>query len=106
MDPDTRKAVESQLRQARLEQDALRLDEAAEEWRRRYFTGPFTLSQLVDEGLLPEIPPDPAGGELYIGDDGRVRSTANPFRFSRPEPAALRSREPGMVRPGRQGDPR
>jgi tetratricopeptide (TPR) repeat protein len=102
-DPDTRKAVESQLRQARLEQDALRLDEAAEEWRRRYFTGPFSLSQLVDERLLPEIPPDPAGGELYIGEDGRVRSTANPFRFSRPEPAALRSQEPGLTRSGKQG---
>jgi hypothetical protein len=94
-DPDTRKAVESQLRQALLEQDAARLDEAAEEWRRRYYSGPISLEQLVGEGLIREIPPDPAGGELYLGDDGRVRSTANAFRFSRPEPASQRSPEPG-----------
>ena len=105
-DPDTRKAVESQIRQARLEQDAALLDEAAAEWRRRYHTGPFSLRQLVDEGLLSSIPPDPAGGELFVGEDGRVRSTANPFRYSLPEPNSSRSPEPGVALPQRRPNSR
>ena len=105
-DPDTRKAVESQLRQARLEQEVAHLDEAADEWRRRYQAGPFGLWQLLDEGLVSSIPPNPLGGELYVGEDGRIHSTANPFRFSRPEPASLRSPEPGMANPGQRRSPR
>jgi tetratricopeptide (TPR) repeat protein len=98
-DPDTRKAVESQLRQALLEQEAMRLDEAAAEWRSRYFAGPLSLQQLVGEGLVSKIPPDPAGGEFFVGEDGRIRSTANSFRFSVPEPASARSPEPGVSSP-------
>ena len=84
-DPDTRKALESQLRQARLELDASKVEDAVAEWRARYHSGPLALGQLVSEGLVPSIPPDPYGGELYLDDEGRVRSTANPFRFARPE---------------------
>jgi hypothetical protein len=98
-DDDTRKAVESQLRQARLEQRVAQLDDAIDEWRRRYHAGPLFLGQLVAEGLVQRIPPDPAGGELYVDEDGRVRSTANPFRFSRPEPASERAVEPGVGLP-------
>jgi len=101
-DPDTRKAVESQLAQARLEQAAARIDEALAEWRRRHLVGPFALEQLVAEGLLPEIPPDPQGGHWTIGDDGRVRSTAVPFRFARPDKPGGRPPEPG-VDPSRYG---
>jgi hypothetical protein len=45
---------------------------------------PIALPQLVFEGLVPEIPPDPFGGTLYIGAEGRVRSSVNPQRFDRP----------------------
>jgi len=89
-DPETRKAVEGQLRQAMLERDAARVDEAVEKWRNRYVIGPLFLQQLVDEELLPAIPPDPHGGELYVDEEGRVRSTANPYRFSKPEPVWAR----------------
>jgi tetratricopeptide (TPR) repeat protein len=84
-DPDSRKALESQLRQARLELDASRLEDAIQEWRARYHTGPLALGQLLSEGLLRSIPADPYGGDLYLDEDGRVRSSANPFRFSRPQ---------------------
>ena len=104
-DPDTRKAIESQLRQARLEQDASRLEDAIAEWRRRYLIGPLSLGQLLTEGLVSAIPPDPQGGELYVDPDGRVRSTANPFRFARPEPGNQRAPEPG-VHPEAHGGPR
>jgi tetratricopeptide (TPR) repeat protein len=102
-DPDTRKAVEGQLAQARLEQAVARLDDAVDEWRRRYLTGPIGLRQLVDEGLVSEVPPDPAGGELYVGEDGRVWSTALSKRVGRPERARDVSPEPGFNRPPPRG---
>jgi len=89
-DPETRKAVEGQLLQAMLERDAVRVDEAVEKWRNRYVIGPLFLQQLVGEKLLPAIPADPHGGELYVDEEGRVRSTANPYRFSKPEPVWMR----------------
>ena len=101
-DPETRKAVESQLEQARLEQAAARIDDALAEWRRRYFVDPFDLEQLVGDGLLSTIPADPRGGSWTVGEDGRIRSTMNPYRFARPEKLADRPPEPG-VNPSRYG---
>jgi tetratricopeptide (TPR) repeat protein len=95
-DPDTKKALESQLKQARLELDASKVENAIQEWRSRYRAGPLALGQLVSEGLLPSVPPDPHGGELYLDDEGRVRSTANPFRFARPEDPSEMSRAPSV----------
>jgi tetratricopeptide (TPR) repeat protein len=99
-DPETREAVEGQLKQATLERDAVRLDEAVLKWRERYVVGPLALEQLVGEKLLPAIPADPYGGELYVDEDGRVRSTANPYRFAKPEPAWARIPRP---RPEKEG---
>ena len=105
-DPDTRKAVQSQLQQARVEQAVARLDGAVNAWRARYLAGPLTLEQLVAEGLVEAIPRDPAGGELYLGEDGRVRSSANPYRVGRPQKARQVNPEPGMTMPRRtQGVP-
>ena len=101
-DPDTRKAVESQLRQARVEQSFARLDDAVDAWRARYLAGPLAPEQLVTEGLVPSLPPDPAGGELEMGADGRVISTANPHRVGRPERAREKNPEPGWKPPPRQ----
>jgi hypothetical protein len=96
-DPETRAAVESQLQQARLERDAARVDAAVAAWRARAVVGPLHLGQLVEEGLLPAIPADPFGGELFVDADGTVRSTANPFRFSKPEPLWKRVPDPERV---------
>ncbi len=85
-DAETRAAVEDQLKQAILERDAARVDDAAARWRARYVVGPLAIGQLVSEGLVERIPADPFGGELYVDEDGRVRSTANPFRFAMPDP--------------------
>jgi tetratricopeptide (TPR) repeat protein len=95
-DPETRKAVEAQLKQALLERDAARVDDAVRIWRDRYVVGPLSLEQLVGENLLPEVPADPHGGELYVDEEGRVRSTANPYRFARPEP--IWTRNPSRAR--------
>jgi tetratricopeptide (TPR) repeat protein len=100
-DPETRKAVEAQLKQAVLERDAVHVDEAVETWRSRYLIGPLSLEQLVAEKLLPAIPADPHGGELYIDEEGRVRSTANRYRFARPEPAWMRRPGPRQDQQGK-----
>ena len=99
-DPETRKAVEEQLRQAVLERDASRLDQAVEAWRDRFVVGPLFLGQLVEEGLVDAIPADPFGGELHLDDDGRVRSTVNPYRFSRPVSARAVKPVPGPATGG------
>ncbi len=95
-DPDSRKAVESQLRQARLESALAGLDEAVATWRGRYLAGPLAPWQLVAEGLLPSLPDDPAGGDFYVGDDGRIRSTGNPYRIGRAERVRESHPEPWM----------
>jgi tetratricopeptide (TPR) repeat protein len=100
-DPETRKAVEGQLKQALLERDAVRLDEAVGKWRGRYIIGPLSVEQLVTENLLAEIPADPHGGELYVDEDGRVRSTANSYRFARPEPVWTRIPRPRIEKEGK-----
>jgi tetratricopeptide (TPR) repeat protein len=103
-DPDTRKALDSQLKQARLELDASKVEDAATDWRARYLAGPLALGQLVSEGLLPSIPPDPYGGDLYLDDEGRVRSTANSFRFGRAEQSSEMQRQPTFY-PASKGAP-
>ena len=97
-DPETRKAVEKQLQQARLEREALRLEDAAAAWRERYLAGPLSLGQLVEEGLVPVLPADPYGGELVLDAEGKVRSTAHDFRFQPPTPFSQRRPEPGVGR--------
>jgi tetratricopeptide (TPR) repeat protein len=95
-DPDTRKAVERQIAQARLEHAAARIDDALEAWRRSHLVPPFALEQLVSGGLLAEIPPDPKGGHWIIGEDGRVRSSADSYRFGRPERTSEMPAQPGV----------
>lgn len=83
-DPESRKAIERQLARARFERAALRIDEALQRHRERFRFGPYDLRRLVEEGLLPALPPDPAGGSWFIGEDGRARSTRGPERYLDP----------------------
>jgi tetratricopeptide (TPR) repeat protein len=104
-DPDSRKALEGQLRQARLELAASRVDEAVAEWQRRYFTGPLAVGQLVAEGILPAVPEDPFGGELVLDPDGRARSSRNAFRFQPAEDPKHMPRAPSFYdKAGSTGD--
>ena len=98
-DPETRAALQRELKQARLERDAQVLDSALERYRERYGLTPFTLQLLVVEGLVARIPPDPFGGVFVVGADGRAHSSVNAFRFS-PAGHDRTSKEPGLD-PGR-----
>lgn len=84
-DPESRKALEAQLQQARLEKIALRLDDAVAAYLERYHRLPISLEELRYEGLLPEIPPDPYGGSWIIDEDGRTHSSVHERRVMNPQ---------------------
>ncbi|HVI97188.1 MAG TPA: tetratricopeptide repeat protein [Anaeromyxobacter sp.] len=89
-DPESRKALEAQLAQARLEQVALRLDDAVEAYRERFQRLPFAVEELRFAGLVDEIPADPYGGSWTIDGEGRVHSTVNTRRVMRPQTSTER----------------
>ncbi len=100
-DPETRARLEGELKQAYLEREALVLDAALERYRALRGLNPFSLELLVAEGLVDRIPPDPFGGILVVGPDGRAHSSVNDFRFARPERVAPPRAEPGLAPPAR-----
>lgn len=94
-DDETRRAIDVQVKQALLERDAALLDEAMARYEERHGMRPFGLFALLADGLVERIPEDPFGGVYVIGADGRVRSSAHPGRFSRPDrPLASSNPEP------------
>jgi hypothetical protein len=90
-DPESRKALEAQLLQARLEQAALPIDDAARSYRERFGRLPASADELVGAGLLTELPRDPFGGSWRLDVDGRAHSTSNDRRLFKPSDAAGRS---------------
>jgi len=83
-DDESRRSLERQLLQARVEQAAATIDQAVARYRERYVLSPVTLEQLVFTGILPAIPPDPAGGTWVLDEEGRAHSTVYTKRFQRP----------------------
>ena len=88
--------LDDQLRLAILERDAQALERAVARFKADRGRDPSSLHELVTAGLVAAIPEDPFGGEYrWNADEGKVRSTVNPFRFEirdGPQPA-------GWVRP-------
>ncbi len=96
-DPESKKAIEGQLRTAHYEAAAGAIDRAMARYRRERGVGPLWLGRLVSEGLLPRLPEEPFGGRWEVGVDGRARSTAHRQRYRRPTRAEL-GPEPGVTR--------
>ena len=61
------------------------LEHAVKLYVDKYKTKPRSLEDLVDRGLLKEIPSDPYGGEFYLNEKGRVRTTSN-FAYAHKRP--------------------
>ncbi len=55
----------------------LSLERAVSAFREQFGRSPQSLSELVSAGILSALPPDPYGGEFYLGEDGRVITTSN-----------------------------
>jgi len=103
-DPESRKAVEEQLRQALLERDASALDTAIARYRQKVGAVPPNLAAVRAAGFLDRVPPDPWGGVYIIGTDGRVRSSNHEFRFA-PPPTASELYVPDLGRPAETRSP-
>ena len=54
----------------------LQIEEAIAEYKERFQTDPEDLGSLVGAGLLERIPHDPYGGNFYLDEQGRVRTTS------------------------------
>jgi hypothetical protein len=80
-DEVTAERLDEQLKLAVLERDAQALERAAERFTQSEGRAPFSLAELAIKGYVPELPTDPFGGSYVLASDGRVRSSANPFRF-------------------------
>jgi len=52
------------------------LEHAVKLYVNKYGTNPRSLGDLVGSRLLKEIPSDPYGGEFYLDEKGRVRTTS------------------------------
>lgn len=61
------------------------LEDAVKLYVNTYGTHPRNLEDLVDRGLLKDIPSDPYGGEFYLDEKGRVRTTSK-FAYAHKKP--------------------
>ncbi len=80
-------ALDEQVKLAVLERDAQALERAAARYRAERGRRPADLEELVRERYVGALPKDPFGGRYALDPDGRVRSTANGFRFTLREDA-------------------
>ncbi len=72
-DPATRKRAAEQLQELRAQEDEARLDDIAEQYRKRFGRYPASSWEMRDAGMLPGIPVDPAGYPYVFGPDGKSR---------------------------------
>ncbi len=80
-DETTAQRLDDQMKLATLERDAQVLERAVARFTAERGRPPETLDELVWTGYVPALPKDPFGGRYRREADGRVRSTANRFRF-------------------------
>jgi hypothetical protein len=76
-------ALDEQMKLAIVERDAQALEREVARFEQERGRAPSSLRELVQAGQLSALPADPFGGEYrWNADEKRVRSSANPFRFT------------------------
>ena len=73
-DPARRAVLERRIREVTVERDLQTLERAVERYREKTGAVPESLPDLVREGVLEGIPPEPNGGRYVIDRGGKVRS--------------------------------
>jgi hypothetical protein len=73
-DPARRAVLERRIREVTVERDLQTLERAVEKYREKTGAVPENLPDLVREGILEGIPPEPNGGRYVIDRGGKVRS--------------------------------
>ncbi|HEY6385899.1 MAG TPA: hypothetical protein VIX91_09480 [Candidatus Acidoferrum sp.] len=71
-DPQVKENALTHLQLLRVEQDCKQLDALADEFHKRTGRRPSRLVELVQAGLLPRVPVDPAGYPYVCGPDGKA----------------------------------
>lgn len=75
-DPEQREFFQRRVKEIELERILRTVDEAIAAYAEREGRSPRDLRVLVDANLLREVPVDPLGGAIYVGEDGRAYSTS------------------------------
>ncbi len=87
-DEVTASRLDEQMKLAILERDAQALEAAAARFEQERSRPIVSLGELLREGYVSAIPEDPFGGRYeWRAEEKKVRSSANPFRFSLREKA-------------------
>ncbi len=73
-DPARRAVLERRIREVTVERDLQALERAVEKYREKTGAVLESLPDLVREGILEGIPPEPNGGNYVIDRGGKVRS--------------------------------
>ena len=73
-DPSRRAVLERRIREVTVERDLQTLERAVERYREKTGTSPEKPADLLREGILQDIPPEPNGGRYVIDRGGKVRS--------------------------------
>lgn len=53
------------------------LDAKVLEYKNKHQKAPESIKEIIDDGLIPDMPKDPYGGEFFILPNGRVYTTSN-----------------------------
>ncbi|RKG92242.1 pilus assembly protein PilG [Corallococcus terminator] len=80
-DEESRTFYEQRIQEIQQERVLKGIDAAIARYRAREGRLPDTLPALVSAGDLRQLPPDPMGGEFFLGQDGRAYSNASRFRL-------------------------
>ncbi len=75
-DPNTKETFERRVAELQLERELKRVDMAAQTFKDREGRWPASIVELIRVGLLDRPPEDPFGGNIYLDEDGRARSSA------------------------------
>lgn len=82
-DEATAARLDEQLKLAVLERDAQALERAEARFEKDHGRPILSLDELLWNGYVGAIPEDPFGGRyVWNAEEGRVHSSANPFRFT------------------------
>ena len=73
-DKELKKRYEKRIRAL---QSMLVLEGAVLTFKKKFNRNPITPDELVKKNIISQIPVDPYGGEFYITNDGKVRSTTS-----------------------------
>jgi tetratricopeptide (TPR) repeat protein len=61
---------------ARAFEAVLQIEQAITTYKERFQADPEDLERLVEAGVLQRLPKDPYGGEFYLDEQGKVRTTS------------------------------